>query len=420
VPGFQLKSHRSLLGASVNDQEDDNWLDGPDDVQSSSSFASRSQIPQFIDAFLQKERESRGDVRPDIFTHMIGIPMTECHQLQIELESVQRAILYHCPSLIHACIVPSMSRMPLLYVDASREPAGSVTMELHDIVRTVVQTHFFVKEEAEAGDEVSYSGVNSQGYKPLTMTFHKLQIDGENNEALFTVADRDSAGGITRLQNMVTDLQIAIESRGWKCQWPPSDVQGMQDKEALANCNEFIPRIPLMRLPPNFESYLRPLEDEDDRRTSEDGGNGISPVFWIKWEKDLMGSNVRLREVGIYPRRPGLSGFDEQTFYLPHETVKLPSGNDALSQQEKVHQDYTEKRMKESERRLKEEDSSELSPNGDFMDPSLADNRKILESIYGKDSEIFNEASSKVSKMRKTRILSRRVSHKALSRRMIG
>jgi hypothetical protein len=143
---------------------------------------------------------------------MIGVPMTECHQLQIELESVQRAILYYCPSLIHACIVPTMSRMPLLFVDASREPAGSVTIELHKMVRTVVRKHCYVKHQEvqtqsnQINDDISFSGVNAKGYKPLTMTFHKLQIDGDGNDALFTVADRDANGGLARLQAMVRDL----------------------------------------------------------------------------------------------------------------------------------------------------------------------------------------------------------------------
>ena len=386
-PILRSSSLRSRLFESTNDDDDD-WLnDGPSsDDQQPSSFATRSQMPQFIDAFLEKERETRGEVKPSIFTHMIGIPMGECHQLQIELESVQRALLYHCPSLIHACIVPSMSRMPLLFVDASKDPAGRVTMELHEIVQKVVKKHVYVKQDDSEEDD---NGVNPEGYKPLTMTFHKLQIDGEDNEALFTVADPQDAG-LSKLQAMVADLQAEIQKKGWSSQYPPSDVQSMEDKKA-ANADDFLPRIPLMRLPQKFETLLRPLEGDNDYHSSEDGGNGISPVFWIKWEKDVMGANVRLREVGIYPRRPGMNELDEQTFYLPHETVDLPGGNDALSKEEKVHQDYNEERMKESERRMVEEEDGLPSPDGDFMDPSLSDNRQILEAIYGKDSEIFNE-----------------------------
>ena len=63
----------------------------------SASFASRSAIPQFVKAFLERELKARGESRPREYTHMSGIPMAECHQLQIELESVQRVILYHCP-----------------------------------------------------------------------------------------------------------------------------------------------------------------------------------------------------------------------------------------------------------------------------------------------------------------------------------
>mmetsp|Transcript_32924 Transcript_32924/g.54353 ORF Transcript_32924/g.54353 Transcript_32924/m.54353 type:complete len:747 (+) Transcript_32924:27-2267(+) len=385
-----VRLHQSAASpADGADDSDDDWLNSgsSSSIDDETSFASRSQMPQFIDDFLEKERDKRGEVRPQIFTHMIGVPMTDCHQLQIELESVQRAILYHCPPLVHACIVPSMSRMPLLFVDASREPPSRVTMDLQQMVEKVVRKHCFVKEEFD-GDEANYAGVNTDGYKPLTMTFHKLQIDGEDNEVLHTVADNDSAGGLSKMQAMVAELEQEIHARGWKATWPPSDIQGMQEDVTEG----FAPRIPLMRLPPNFENVLRPLEDEDDRWLSEDGGNGISPMFWIKWENDVMGRNVRLREIGIYPRRPGMSDLTEQTFYLPHEIVELPGGNEALAKQEKSHQNYNEKRMKESERRLTTEDEDfEPSPDGDFMDPSLSDNRKILESIYGKDSEIFDE-----------------------------
>jgi hypothetical protein len=367
-----------------NPDEDDDWHNGDE----RKSFARRSQIPQFIDAFLEKEREMRGEVRPNKYTHMIGVPMSDCHELMIELESVQRAILYHCPSLVHACIVPSMSRMPLLYVDASREPAGLVTVELYQMVQQVVRKHCFVKEQFD-GDVANYAGVNKDGYRPLTMTFHKLQIDGENNEALFTVADKDEAGGLAKLQAMVADLEALVWERGWKSMWPPSSAQGMLEQQEASSPKELIPRIPLMRLPPNFESFLRPLKDDFDHWTSEDGGNGISPIFWIKWEKDVMGRNVRLREMGIYPRRPGSNDLTEQTFYLAHETVELPGGNDALSKHEKFHQDYSEKRLQEAERRLEDEDDELTSLDGDFVDPTLSQNRKILESIYGKDSELF-------------------------------
>lgn len=377
--------------------QDDDWLYGDDDKSDfmagggAPDGMGRSQIPQFIDDFLEKEREKRGEgPKENIYTHMIGVPMTDCHQLQIELESVQRAVLYHCPSLVHACIVPSTSRMPLLYVDASREPPGSVTMELTAMVQKIVKKHLFVKQEEgeeettpSPAEEANYAGTNQEGYKPLTMTFHKLQIDGEGNDALFTVADKDTDGGLEKLQLMVQELQDEIHAKGWKSMWPPNNVQGMNDQPEK---NVFVPRIPLMRLPPDFERFLPPLED-NGYRPPEDGGNGISPVFWIKWEKDVMGRNVRLREMAIYPRRPGMNALDEQTFYIPHETVEFPGGNEALSQQEKVHEDYNEKRMKEAERQLEEEDGA-MSPDGDFMDPNLSDNRKILESIFaGKDAD---------------------------------
>jgi hypothetical protein len=387
-------------GSMSNDCEDERWQDIQDEKQD--TFARRSYMPQFIRSFLAKDRESDDSKSPPrTWTHMIGIPMSDCHQLQIELESVQRAILYHCPPLIHACIVPSLSRMPLLYIDASNEPSASVTLQLRKILAEIVKKHCFgtTNSEEMLGNEEAnkdlysnpYAEINTKGYQPLTMTFEKLEIDGEANEVLYAVSKPDAEGGLTKLQAIMSDLQTAIVRRGWFYQWPSSDVQGIQEGAAAVlamasdpnqkNASLFRPRIPFMRLPPNFKSYLRPLDDDDDFHSSEEGGNGISPIFWIKWENDVMGSHVRLREVGIYARRPGSSlfygGQDESTFYVPHETVGLPDANEFLYEQEKIHQDYNEQRRQESELRM----AKEVEDDTFLLDPNLDSNRERLESI---------------------------------------
>ena len=61
-------------------------------------------------------------------THLIAIPLdTTNYELFMELESVQRAILYHCPILADACIPSAVTRLPLLYVKASNTKTAEAT-----------------------------------------------------------------------------------------------------------------------------------------------------------------------------------------------------------------------------------------------------------------------------------------------------
>eukprot|EP00547_Thalassionema_nitzschioides_P001592 CAMPEP_0194211256 /NCGR_PEP_ID=MMETSP0156-20130528/9834_1 /TAXON_ID=33649 /ORGANISM="Thalassionema nitzschioides, Strain L26-B" /LENGTH=717 /DNA_ID=CAMNT_0038938765 /DNA_START=21 /DNA_END=2174 /DNA_ORIENTATION=- len=375
--------------------DDEDWLN--DDDYSPASFSrkpgnspfsdlrGKSQIPEFIKNYLEA-----GETRPQNFltTHLLAVPMTENHELQIELESVQRAILYHCPKLVHACITSGLSRMPLLLVDASQEPAGKVNSKLQDIVQKVVRKHCFVHEEGYYLGDPEFSGLNKDGNRPLTMKFHNLEIDGVGNQALYTVADNDANGGLKKLRLIVSDLEHEIKNQGWKTMWPPSDVQGSEEQEQNRKTDEFVPRIPFMRLPPNFEEYLDPPENESIIRLCEEGGNGISPLFWIKWEKDVMARDVRLQGIGVYYGLPGLGEIREQAFYAAQDPVRLPEGNEALAGVEKVHKEYQDKRMEKMERRILDDDEFE---NGDIVDPTVSENRKILESIYDKDSTIADD-----------------------------
>jgi hypothetical protein len=113
------------------------------------------------------------------------------------------------------------------------------------------------------------------------------------------------------------------------------------------------------------------------------GGNGISPIFWCKWWDDYMGRSVRLREVGIYPKRPGYDAMDESTFYIPHETIALPGGNSKLSKLEHKHAKYNEERMADAEKMM---DQDEADMRDTMFDPSLEANRKILEELYETDA----------------------------------
>ena len=83
-------------------------------------------------------------------THLIAIPMEQSHELLLELESVQRAILHHCPILLDACIPPASTRLPLLYVQATNKAKDEISMArttttISKIVQRLVTKHFFRK-----------------------------------------------------------------------------------------------------------------------------------------------------------------------------------------------------------------------------------------------------------------------------------
>lgn len=96
-----------------------------------------------------------------------------------------------------------------------------------------------------------------------------------------------------------------------------------------------------------------------------------------------MGRSVRLREVGIYPKRPGYDGMNELAFYIPHETIAFPDGNAKLQQLEKKHATYNQERMTEVERLMDQEDADKSDA---IFDPSLEANRKNLETLYSKEN----------------------------------
>ena len=336
----------------------------------------KSQMPDYIASFLDKNDKEEKDPA-DRYTHMIAVPMDDCHELLLELESVQRAILYHCPLLVHSCIVPAVTRMPLLFVEATDKTVATVTRTLHDIVERVVKKQLFVKDppvvvlDPDSEEEIM-GGVNSEGYRPLVLSFQNLEIDGRGNEVLNTIGM--DAPGSTRLTDLVQALKKEIEAMGWKVSFPPDDHATAVDR--------FRPRVPFMRLPHDFESLLDPLEEgqEDWMRTSDQGGNGISPIFWCQWWEDTMARNVRLREVSVYPRQPGVLGLGEKAFYIPHETTSLPQGNDALTKAEARHRSYNEKRMAEAEGR-NVDDEQDMTEDT-LRDPQVEEQRRRLETVY--------------------------------------
>ena len=240
----------SLLISLHSSSPSDDW-NAPDEDEVNNFEPERSKIPDYIAAYLRKENS----VETFSPTHMVGIPMDACHELLIELESVQRAILYHCPVLVHSCIVASMTRLPLLYVDASYQPAGRVTMELQAMTQRIVLKHCFAAY-ADARDDTDLGGAGEDGYKPLTLNFHKLEVDGDAHDVLYTKAVQGEEGTL-KLIAMVQELQREVEAKGWMTQFPSNPHEP-----------EFFPRIPFMRLPNDFARHLEAIP-ENDFRTPE-------------------------------------------------------------------------------------------------------------------------------------------------------
>lgn len=346
------------------------------------------------------EMTSPSNAAYSAYTHLIAIPLEENHDLTLELESVQRAVLYHCPLLINACIVAEMTRMPMLYVDASSSAsvrsgdnansekdsmdhllggrdifsvmkgdgganAGAIdadeasaedknlsrdpiTKELHNIVLDVVNELIF-SEDGEAN--------------PILMQFHGLEMDGDNNGVLSTIGTEMSSGTET-LRLLLAEVRRRIEERGWSTCLPSDEPQGgVPDGTA----GQWRPRVPFMRLPTNFEESLPPPKGADGNwqtysdeekakyvRLPEEGGNGISPIFWYRWWDDDFPSStigdkgVRIRDVAIYART-GPFGGTEHAFYVPHMKVTLPGGDAALAQKEKQDESASMMRMIEKE-----------------------------------------------------------------------
>jgi hypothetical protein len=383
-------------------------------------------------------------------THLVAIPLESSHELLIELESVQRAILHHCPILLDACIGGTTTRLPLLYVKApdsnlndNPQNSASVTGALAGTVKRLVNKHIYgtatKKIADDNNDDVESTeedtSLNADGYRPLTMTFQSLEIDGDNNNILNTVGsfceveddDTDEDGeneneddeekgpnyNERRFENFIRDLQSAIAAQGWKMAFPPDPSRAKNEQADSAA--SFRPRVAFMELPKSFDENISRFKDPDTEITEEDmkflkaeeGGNGISPIFWCNWWDDVFARNVRLQEIGIYPTNPMMVDTEASSlvrnsqFYIPFENIALPNGNEEIIELEKKFLDYHKKRIEEKEEEFRKENfeseyfespktsDSPLSPGSSKSsepDVLMTKTRKRLESIYLKDA----------------------------------
>ncbi|KAL3921201.1 MAG: hypothetical protein SGILL_002869, partial [Bacillariaceae sp.] len=418
---------------SSNDGDEDNIdSEEPSPLQppyqpTSASISPKSRMGDFVAQFLENNPEQESDIdvlmdtdeiRESVLdditkaTHLIAIPMEQAHELLLELESVQRAILHHCPILLDACIPHASTRLPLLYIQATEQNSVRVTAALGKLVTRLVKKHIF--QRGEINDPGQKDRLNSEGYLPVTMSFQSLEIEGDNNSILNTVGTLEneaennetipkSITSASRFKSFMQDLQAAVAAQGWKMTLPPDPNN--------TNNELFRPRVSFMELPVSFDenlSYYKSqdkelTEDDMEFLTSKNGGNGISPIFWCQWWEDVFAKNVRLREIGIYPH--SLMGASEVAgltrsaqFYLPYETVSLPDGTPSMLQEEKRYQDYQEKRMAEEQEKVYKanegKDSAGAQPpkveSTGTTDPDIimTKTRRRLERIYIESSQL--------------------------------
>jgi hypothetical protein len=367
-----------------DEQGDESKIQSPQAVDDS---ASESTTDDKDDS--QNELERRDD-------YLIAIPLDACHELGLELESVQRAILYHCPVLVHACIPMAATRLPLLYVSKptvgsssssnnnnnNRRNDPTVPAKLQEVVQQAVQRVVFdsptTEDENECETEVvgvqrddgspDVAGINADGIRPVLVPFSTLEIDGDNNQVLCTVGDASSPGGRT-LSRLVRELRNDIEAhmKGWTARLPDDPAYQALSIAAPAGERKFRPRVPFVRLPNNWDGYLDPSKEY---HTSDEGGNGISPILWGQWMDDAFGDAVRMREVAIYSKRRRMEQpptTEEATYRVPDFVVPLPDGNAELDKVEKKFETYQDQRIRDAEarERLLSRDSSSRTPEAE-------------------------------------------------------
>ncbi len=362
------------------------------------------------------------DENDENYTHMIGVPMEECHDLTLELESVQRAILYHCPILIHACIMPVVMRMPLLYIDTkSTTTTTTVDSDLKNPFEqqfrqrstqdfTTQMDENTILTSRDPTTQAIYKIVNdviqemvyttSSNVQPILMNFKGLEVDGKDNEILHTIGMEGN--GTSLVRQIMMEIQNRCHDKGWKTSLP-HDPQQSQDDE-----KQWRLRLPFMRLPHDFEEKIKPSSSsaENQIRLPEDGGNGISPIFFYKWWDDtfLKKDGTRLRDIAVYGRTGGpiYNYKEELAFYVPHLKIPLPPPGDdeALQAQEEYHSQYNENRYNDN---MEESSSSFLDSTMDDelrLTKSNAD-RRLLQTIYDSsetnDETILNDLDDTIN-----------------------
>jgi hypothetical protein len=161
-------------------------------------------------------------------------------------------------------------------------------------------------------------------------------------------------------------------------------------------------------------------EEEEPFWTTDQGGNGISPIFWIQWENDVLGGPQRLREVAVYERAPRAQTRqktdqeihsrikeDDVEFAfssIPSTSTPLPDANTAA---QRVHEErfrlYQESRIIEQEeiwkrerrRQIENTSSSSSAPSSSPSTENQDDNNASEDDIPSSTSKPAVSSDSK-------------------------
>lgn len=301
--------------------------------------ASESQMNKYISDYLGRDDDSSSSHHELV----LAMPCNACHELQVELESVQRAIIYHCPIAAHACLPGAILQLELLRLRSSQRFS---TPSIERVVQECVST------------------MDDGG---LQLQFEKLDI---------------SPGAMS--ENEV--LRVAIEKDDEK------DVRGLAERlrDALQSFDDSIecdiPKhfsLPFMQLPEDWKDVVEREKDGQDitHLTSDEGGNGISPIFWIQWSDDKFGGRQTLREIGLF----------QGSARFPLSLTQLP-GCETLTPDEVHWKEYQDSRMKEIEESMRKEiDGGKSNDKSKLQsDPLFQKTKERLELIYSSGEPIVD------------------------------
>ncbi|KAL3757861.1 hypothetical protein ACHAWU_002781 [Discostella pseudostelligera] len=326
------------------------------------------------------------------YSHQIAIPLQDASELHSALHAIQTSLVRDCPRLIRACVMPALLRMPLLYVDGNSLQGSSgfvgggesssvdaiLEQVVHHAIREVVygdtDTH-----QSSSSESASSGAPMIKMVEPILLPFRGLELQGDDNSVLYVVGndvnvksdkkpkkridayydeeDEDEVyivddwsdaitstkakgpSGSEILEKLVYKIQHELESKyGLRTCWPLDEPQGEEieyDDPMIAAVKQrqrkWRPRVPFVRLPPDFYQSLQ--YDTDKRNCADDddddenaasridmGFDGISPLFWYEaWgDEDILSPpGVRMQSVAIYRRMVPSGGESETSFYVP-------------------------------------------------------------------------------------------------------
>ncbi len=331
------------------------------------------------------------------YTHQIAIPLQDASELHSALHAIQTSLVRDCPRLIRACVMPALLRMPLLYVDGNNLQSGGsnngvdaiLEQVVHNAIREVVYGDD-VKDRASAFKSPS-PGVPMMGMaNPILLPFRGLELQGHDNSVLYVVgydvnvksekkpkkridayyddedeeevytvddwsdvtATKKGPSGLEILEKLVYKIEHELESKyGFRTCWPLDEPQGDEieydnDDPIIAAVKQrqrkWRPRVPFVRLPPDFYDNLQHDSDKKSSAVGENdddapsrieiGFDGISPLFWYEaWggKEILSAPGVRMQSVAIYRRMVPGGGESETSFYVPLSSSPSDMNGDA-------------------------------------------------------------------------------------------